>query len=115
MFAPEDLTIVKGSPQIRRRFMDMELGQIQPTYVYHLGQYQRILKQRNTVLKQLQRNLKQDKGLLEVLTDQLISHEADLLVRRFVFLNLLSMLSCSFHSLIISTLVCLDIHSTYSV
>jgi len=98
MFAPEDLTIVKGSPQIRRRFMDMELGQIQPTYVYHLGQYQRILKQRNTVLKQLQRNLKQDKGLLEVLTDQLISHAAVLLERRFVFLNLLRKWASPIHS-----------------
>src|SRR5699024_2657574 len=32
MFAPEDLTLVKGAPQIRRRFIDMELGQIQPKY-----------------------------------------------------------------------------------
>src|SRR5690625_5996348 len=47
MFAPEDLTLVKGAPQIRRRFIDMELGQIQPRYIYHLGQYQKVLKQRN--------------------------------------------------------------------
>lgn len=89
MFAPEDLTIVKGPPQIRRRFMDMELGQIQPTYVYHLGQYQKILKQRNAVLKQLQRNFHQDKSILEILTDQLISHAATLMEKRFVFLDLL--------------------------
>ncbi len=44
MFAPEDLTLVKGSPQNRRRFIDMELGQIQPTYIYHLGQYQKNTK-----------------------------------------------------------------------
>ncbi|GAB3797752.1 DNA replication/repair protein RecF [Virgibacillus kimchii] len=89
MFAPEDLTIVKGAPQIRRRFMDMELGQIQPTYVYHLGQYQKILKQRNALLKQLQRNIHGDRSMLQVLTDQLISHAATLLERRFVFLELL--------------------------
>src|SRR5699024_4972326 len=46
MFAPEHLSLVKGPPQTRRRFIDMELGQIQPTYIYHLGQYQKILKQR---------------------------------------------------------------------
>ncbi|MFA1819626.1 DNA replication/repair protein RecF [Virgibacillus oceani] len=89
MFAPEDLTIVKGSPQIRRRFMDMELGQIQPIYVYHLGQYQKILKQRNAILKQMQRNIHQDRSMLEVLTDQLITHATTLLERRFVFLDLL--------------------------
>lgn len=89
MFAPEDLTIVKGAPQIRRRFIDMELGQIQPTYVYHLGQYQKILKQRNAVLKQLQRNFQQDRSMLEILTEQLVSHAATLLERRFIFLDLL--------------------------
>src|SRR5699024_10369020 len=53
MFAPEDLRLVKGSPQVRRRFIDMELGQIQPNYIYHLCQYQKILKQRNYLLKQI--------------------------------------------------------------
>ncbi len=58
MFAPEDLNLVKGSPQIRRRFIDMEIGQIQPVYIYHLGQYIKILKQRNHLLKQLQKKAK---------------------------------------------------------
>lgn len=51
MFAPEDLEIVKGSPGIRRRFLDIELGQVYPTYLYHMNQYQRILAQRNQALK----------------------------------------------------------------
>ncbi|WP_099158965.1 DNA replication/repair protein RecF [Virgibacillus ndiopensis] len=89
MFAPEDLTLVKGPPQIRRRFIDMELGQIQPRYIYHLGQYQKVLKQRNHLLKQMQRNVKTDPTMLNVLTDQLIEHAATLLERRFVFLELL--------------------------
>ncbi len=89
MFAPEDLTLVKGPPQIRRRFIDMELGQIQPRYIYHLGQYQKILKQRNHLLKQMQRREKKDKTMLQVLTDQLIEHAGTLLERRFIFLDLL--------------------------
>ncbi|MCT1577201.1 DNA replication/repair protein RecF [Oceanobacillus kimchii] len=89
MFAPEDLTIVKGAPQIRRRFMDMELGQIQPTYIYHLAQYQKVLKQRNHLLKQLQRKPNSDTTMLEVLTDQLIEHASILLERRFIYLELL--------------------------
>ena len=45
--------VSKGSPQIRRKFLDMELGQINPIYLYDLVQYQAILKQRNQYLKQL--------------------------------------------------------------
>jgi DNA replication and repair protein RecF len=53
MFAPEDLEIVKGTPGIRRRFLDMEIGQVQPSYLFHLQQYQKILLQRGNLLKQL--------------------------------------------------------------
>ncbi|MBM7572513.1 DNA replication/repair protein RecF [Aquibacillus albus] len=89
MFAPEDLNLVKGSPQVRRRFIDMEIGQVQPIYIYHLGQYQKILKQRNHLLKQLQRNQRADRTMLKVITDQLIEHAAVLVERRFLFLELL--------------------------
>ncbi len=88
MFAPEHLSLVKGPPQIRRRFIDMELGQIQPRYIYHLGQYQKTLRQRNHLLKQMQRREKQDPTMLEVLTDQLIQHAATLLERRFIFFGI---------------------------
>lgn len=89
MFAPEDLTLVKGSPQNRRRYIDMEIGQIQPMYVYHLGEYQKVLKQRNHLLKQLQVQKSPDLTLLEVVTEQLISHAAEVLLGRFNFLKLL--------------------------
>lgn len=52
MFAPEDLEIVKGSPGVRRRFLDMEIGQVHPAYLYDLSQYNKILVQRNNYLKQ---------------------------------------------------------------
>lgn len=112
MFAPEDLTLVKGPPQIRRRFIDMELGQIQPRYIYHLGQYQKILKQRNHLLKQLQKRPQQDKTVLHVLTDQLVEHAATLLERRFVFLDLLRKWASPIHFGISRELESLEI--TYS-
>ncbi|KGP73228.1 DNA replication/repair protein RecF [Pontibacillus yanchengensis] len=89
MFAPEDLNLVKGSPQVRRRFIDMEIGQIQPAYIYHLGQYQKILKQRNHLLKDYQRKQNMDPTMLQVLTEQLIEHAATIVERRFKFLHLL--------------------------
>lgn len=87
MFAPEDLSLVKGSPSIRRRFIDMELGQIQPSYIYHLGQYQKILKQRNHLLKQLRSKKQKGNSVLEILTEQLVEHAKTLLERRFTFIK----------------------------
>jgi DNA replication and repair protein RecF len=89
MFAPEDLYLVKGSPQERRRFIDMELGQIQPVYVYHLSQFQKVLKQRNALLREYQRNQNSDRTMLRILTAQLIEHAAPIIQRRHQFLNLL--------------------------
>src|SRR5690625_2060683 len=109
IFAPEDLTIVKGSPQIRRRFIDMELAQIQPSYIYHLGQYQKVLKQRNHLLKQIQRGKKLDRTVLEILTEQLVEHASTLLERRFIFLDLLRKWAFPIHSQISQQLESLEI------
>ncbi len=51
MFAPEDLEIVKGGPSERRRFLDMMISQLRPSYYYALQQYNAALKQRNALLK----------------------------------------------------------------
>ena len=87
MFAPEDLNLVKGSPQERRRFIDMEIGQVEPVYIYHLNQYQKILKQRNALLKDLQRRRTKDTTMLQIYTEQLAEHGAAILFRRFRFLK----------------------------
>lgn len=97
MFAPEDLALVKGAPQMRRRFIDMELGQIEPLYLYHLGEYQKILRQRNSHLKQLQKQGHVDTTLLTILTEQLIEHAAIVLHKRFEFLQLLRQWAIPIH------------------
>ncbi|HIY03407.1 MAG TPA: DNA replication/repair protein RecF [Candidatus Anaerotignum merdipullorum] len=53
IFSPEDLSLVKGGPAERRRFLDMELCQISHVYYYDLQQYYRVLKQRNNLLKDI--------------------------------------------------------------
>ncbi|MCA1032312.1 DNA replication/repair protein RecF [Bacillus timonensis] len=89
MFAPEDLNLVKGSPQIRRRFIDMEIGQVSPVYLHDLSQYQKILSQRNHYLKMLQIKKQTDKAMLDVLTFQLIQVAAKIVAKRYEFLDLL--------------------------
>lgn len=56
IFAPEDLRMVKDGPQNRRRFLDLLISQIKPTYFSLLQQFNLILLQRNTLLKRLREN-----------------------------------------------------------
>lgn len=55
VFSPEDLSLVKNGPGERRRFLDMELCQLSRVYYYDLQQYTRILRQRNNLLKGIQK------------------------------------------------------------
>ncbi len=54
MFAPEDLNIIKGAPEMRRRFIDMEMSQLSPAYFALLQSYYKALAQRNAVLRRLE-------------------------------------------------------------
>ncbi|RWR08936.1 DNA replication/repair protein RecF [Siminovitchia fortis] len=89
MFAPEDLRLVKGSPQTRRRFIDMEIGQVSPVYLYDIGQFQKILQQRNHYLKQLQTKRQTDRTFLDILDEQFISAAIKIIQKRFEFIHLL--------------------------
>ena len=50
-FSPEDLNIIKNGPSERRRFLDLELCQIDKVYLHYLSKYNKILNQRNKLLK----------------------------------------------------------------
>lgn len=63
-FSPEDLGIIKDGPGERRRFIDMELCQLDKVYLYDLARYNRIVGQRNNLLKQIGFN----KDLLDTLS-----------------------------------------------
>ena len=52
-FSPEDLSIIKNGPSERRRFMDLELCQLNKVYHYNYVNYNKALNQRNTLLKQI--------------------------------------------------------------
>ncbi|WP_125702177.1 DNA replication/repair protein RecF [Lacticaseibacillus daqingensis] len=86
LFAPEDLAIVKGSPANRRRFIDMEFGQMSGKYLYNLSQYRTMLKQRNAYLKQLKFRQAKDRVFLDVLSDQLAAFGAEIVVARTALL-----------------------------
>ncbi|MBU5673728.1 DNA replication/repair protein RecF [Paenibacillus brevis] len=87
MFAPEDLEIVKGTPGVRRRFLDMEIGQVQPSYLYHLQQYQKVLLQRNNLLKQAFNSGSNLAVMLEVWNEQLAEHGVKIIRKRKQFIR----------------------------
>lgn len=97
LFAPEDLSIVKGSPAVRRKFIDMEFGQMSSKYLYNSAQYRSVLKQRNQYIKQLQFNPKGDQVYLDVLSDQLAAHGAEIIFQRIQFLKKLEKWSQEVH------------------
>ncbi len=78
MFCPEDLNLVNGDPSDKRKFMDLNLGQIDKKYLQSLIKYKNILKTRNEYLKQIEED-KYDKVLLETYTNALI-HEAKIII-----------------------------------
>lgn len=85
MFAPENLELVKGSPATRRRFMDIELGQIHAVYLYDSMRYNRALKERNAYLKFDQAKI--DKNFLTVLDEQLAEHGNKIMFERKTFIE----------------------------
>ena len=87
MFAPEDLDLIKGNPKTRRKFLDLEIGQISKEYLFNLQNYRKILKQRNDLLKSMQKKPTKDYLLLDIITEQLIMYQEDILIQRTEFLS----------------------------
>ncbi len=81
LFCPEHLSIVKSGPAERRSFLDIALCQLKPVYLKSLSRHNRILKQRNALLKQLADG-NGDRELLEVASDQLAREAAYIFVAR---------------------------------
>ena len=65
VFSPSDLAVVKEGPALRRRFIDLAIGQLYPSYVPIIKQYVRALTQRNALLKEMNRRL-QNTEMLDV-------------------------------------------------
>jgi DNA replication and repair protein RecF len=72
IIAPDDAVLITGASEERRRFMDALLCQADAAYLQHLIQYQKILQQRNALLKSMLESRQAENALLDVLDQQLI-------------------------------------------
>ncbi len=96
LFLPQDLTIIEGSPSDRRRYLDLALGQVDPTYAFALSEYGKVLSQRNALLKQLQERGGSD-NQLEFWDEKLCEHGALILNARAAALADLETLATAIH------------------
>lgn len=95
-FSPEDLGIIKNGPSERRRFVDMELCQLDSFYLYNLNHYNKIVNQRNKLLKDMYMNpdLKETLGIWDM---QLVSYGSKIIERRKMFSDQLNEIIYDIH------------------
>ena len=97
LFAPEDLNIVKGPPGERRRLLDNDISQASPGYFVKLQQYNRILSQRNHLLKRMQQTRRAGNGELGIWNMQLLNSSIEIIKKRMCFLEKLTPLTRLMH------------------
>ncbi len=95
-FSPEDLSIIKNGPADRRRFVDMELCQLDSFYLYNLNNYNKIVNQRNKLLKELYSNPSL-RDTLFIWDSQLISYGSKIIERRKAFVEQLNEIIYDIH------------------
>ncbi len=102
LFLPEDLTLIAGSPSERRRYIDVALCQIDRRYCQTLSRYQKVVTQRNSLLKQLQEREQTDGSSavaqLGFWDDQLIELGTRVLARRHTYLTKLAPIARRVHA-----------------
>ena len=102
LFLPEDLTLISGSPSERRRYIDVALCQIDRGYCQALSRYQKVVTQRNSLLRQLQEQGQGDSpsvaAQLSFWDDQLVEHGTQVLSRRHSYLADLAPIARGVHS-----------------
>ncbi len=95
-FSPEDLNIIKEGPSRRRKFLDMELSQMDRIYLNNLAKYHRVLKQRNQLLKDI--CYRPDlESTLPVWDEQMVLYGAKITEQREKFLKEINDISGQIH------------------
>lgn len=87
-FSPEDLNIIKDGPSERRKFIDMELSQLDKVYLNSLINYNKVVNQRNKLLKEINfSQKKEDYETLDIWDMQLVKYGKDVILGRIDFVK----------------------------
>lgn len=97
LFSPEDLSIIKNGPAERRRFIDMELCQLDGIYLYNLSKYNKIIDQRNRLIKDSYLN-SELLDTLNIWDQQLVLYGTPIIEKRKKFIEELNVIINEVHS-----------------
>ncbi|MCI8760834.1 MAG: DNA replication/repair protein RecF [Clostridia bacterium] len=86
IFTPDDINILKGGPQNRRRFLDIMISQLKPNYMYSINFYLKILEQRNNYLRQI-RDERKDENFLDIWDEKLAQYAITIFQYRNEYIN----------------------------
>lgn len=86
IFTPDDINILKGGPENRRKFLDIMISQLRPNYMHILNLYMKTIDQRNKYLKQIKEENKDEK-LLEIWDEKLAEYAIKICEYREEFIN----------------------------
>lgn len=97
LFSPEDLLLFKGSPQGRRKFLDAQISQASPVYFMDLLRYNRLVDQRNVLLKKIRNRKWADESELDIWDEQLAFAAERVLLKRLAAVEKLNELANAIH------------------
>ncbi len=86
IFTPDDIRILKGGPENRRKFLNVLIGQLKPNYIFLLNNYSKILEQRNKYLKQIKEEGKPEE-MLEIWDEKLVEYGTQICKYRTEFIE----------------------------
>lgn len=101
IFYPEDLDLVKGSPKIRRKFLDLEISQLYSNYYVLINEYNKLLRMRNDYLKKIKNNLSNDLNYISILDEYIIDKSISIYKLRKKYIDRLNEYASSIYKNII--------------
>ena len=94
IFSPEDMQLISDGPSIRRKFMDIAMSQIKGSYYFDLLQYNKILIQKNNLIRSIKYGrTKNYDGILTVWNQQLAEYGSKIIFERFNLIKRLSVIA----------------------
>ncbi len=95
-FSPDELKLIKEVPEDRRKFLDVSISQFDKNYLYNLLKYEKILKQRNAILKSNETN-ESKREQLKLFTPQLVDTAEKIISKRLEFIEKLNKIAPIIH------------------
>ena len=115
LFCPEELGLVKEGPNVRRRFLDIAVSQLRPKYYYLLGRYNKVLEQRNKLIKKIR--FQGEGGLADTMfvwNEKLADYGAEIIRYRLEFVEKLGGFAKKVHHEVSGEALTLEYRTKYA-